>query len=95
MDPNTTRCEEVIITDLARRGKGVKHSPIRAIVQVYTKQGELIAEYDPSPETFTVMDLVNFTRWWWNARYKNSPAIVDQKVSEDEVFQWLDSIEKQ
>jgi len=45
----SVRIEEVIITDLASRGNGVT-TPYRRITQVFTKAGELIAEYDPLPE---------------------------------------------
>jgi len=41
-------CKEVVITTLKRRGTGIEHSPIRAITEVYDKDGTLIAEHDPS-----------------------------------------------
>lgn len=44
------KCEEVIITDKERRGTGETGSPIRKITQVYSKDGELIAEHDPYKE---------------------------------------------
>lgn len=40
-------CMEVIITTMQTRGKGLPGDPIRRITQVWTKAGELIAEYDP------------------------------------------------
>lgn len=41
-------CEEVIISTLTRRGEGTADDdPIRIIIQVFTKDGKLIAEYDP------------------------------------------------
>ena len=40
-----THCEEVIITT-ELRGDG-KDMPYRRVVQVFTKDGQLIAEYDP------------------------------------------------
>lgn len=44
----TAWIEEVIITTNARRGNGDSETnPIRIIRQVFTKSGELIAEYDP------------------------------------------------
>lgn len=54
---DTIKCEEVIISTLARRGKGVKYSPIRVITQVFTKDGELIAENDSLPETIELIVL--------------------------------------
>lgn len=42
-----TKCEEVIITTLARKGKGVVGNPTRSVRQVYDKKGVLIAENDP------------------------------------------------
>lgn len=60
---DTVICKELIITTLKRRGSGIEHSPIRVITEVYEKDGTKIAEYDPSPETFTEMDLLHFSRW--------------------------------
>lgn len=60
---DTIECREVIISTLKRRGKGAEHSPIRAITEVYEKDGTKIAEHDPSPEVFIQMDLLNFARW--------------------------------
>ena len=42
--------EEVIITHLERRGEGVGDDPIRRILQIWTKDGDLIAEVDPCKE---------------------------------------------
>jgi len=44
---DTCKYEEVIISTLKKRGDGTKTSPIRVITQVFTKEGELIAEVDP------------------------------------------------
>jgi hypothetical protein len=41
------KCEEVIICDIETRGKGIPEDPVRRILQVFTKDGELIAEKDP------------------------------------------------
>lgn len=41
------RCEEVIITDLLLRGSGTNEDPYRRVVQVWSKDGNLIAENDP------------------------------------------------
>ena len=51
---NTVKCEEVIISTLLRRGEGKPGDPIRVITQVFTKDGELIAERDPYLERETV-----------------------------------------
>ncbi len=40
------RCEEVIITG-EKRGKGTEDDPVRYVLQVYAKDGKLIAENDP------------------------------------------------
>jgi hypothetical protein len=57
-------CEEVIISRIARRGNGKSLiSPIRIITQVFAKDGTLIAEHDPSPETFPVCELMDYADW--------------------------------
>lgn len=38
---------KVIICTKTRRGQGVDGDPIRVITEVYTTDGDLIAEYDP------------------------------------------------
>lgn len=38
--------EEVIITMMEKRGKGVESDPVRRITQVFAKDGKLIAERD-------------------------------------------------
>lgn len=38
--------KEVVITTLARAGRGVQGDPIRIVVQIWEKNGELIAERD-------------------------------------------------
>jgi hypothetical protein len=40
------KCEEVIITDILLRGKGTPSDPYRRVVQVWAKDGTLIAEKD-------------------------------------------------
>ena len=42
-----TRCTELIVHEDALRGAGVEGSPYRRVVQVFTKDGELLAERDP------------------------------------------------
>lgn len=84
---NRIECKEVIVSRLSTRGKGVKHSPIRTITQVFEKDGTLIAESDPAPETFALFDLIHFCEW---ARSNYA----DNKITPEHVFRWLDSMEK-
>jgi len=60
---DTVYCEEVIITTITRRGKGIIGSPIRVICQVYHKSGHLIAENDPNGQ-FTQEDLLSFAAFF-------------------------------
>ena len=47
-DKMATRCTELIITEDTLRGTGVDMDPYRRVTQVFTKDGELLAERDPS-----------------------------------------------
>ena len=85
---DTVICKEVVITTLKRRGSGIEHSPIRVITEVYEKDGTLIAEHDPSPETFAQIDLLHFARWVKQMEYDAD------KLDSRAVIKWLDSIEK-
>jgi len=85
---DTVICKEVVITTLKRRGSGIEHSPIRVITEVYEKDGTLIAEHDPSPETFAPIDLLHFARWVKQMEYDAD------KLDSRAVVKWLDSIEK-
>lgn len=62
-DIDTVQAQEVIICTKARRGKGVTLDPIRVITEVFTKDGQLIAEHDPSPNTFTADEVLRFARY--------------------------------
>jgi hypothetical protein len=84
---DTVICKEVVITTLKRRGSGIEHSPIRVITEVYEKDGTLIAEHDPSPETFAQIDLLHFARWVKQMEYDAD------KLDSRAVVKWLDSIE--
>lgn len=84
---DTVICKEVIVSTIARRGKGERHSPIRIITQVFEKDGTLIAENDPSPETFVLFDLINFARWCI------INGIVTDRISPKDVHKWLDEIQ--
>lgn len=39
--------QELIVTDLELRGSGTRYSPIRRITQIWDREGDLIAEFDP------------------------------------------------
>ena len=84
---DTVFCKEMIISTISRRGNGTKLSPIRIITQVFEKDGTLIAEHDPSPETFTATDLIAFTKYCF------SNGIATEKVNMNDVNSWLDSLE--
>lgn len=85
---NNVICKEVIIANLTRRGNGIEYSPIRIITEVYEKDGTLIAEHDPSPETYATMDLIHFARWVKEKEL--NPDLLDSRA----VVKWLDSIYK-
>lgn len=40
---------EVIVTNLLVRGNGM-NTPMRQVTQYFSKEGELLAEFDPSPD---------------------------------------------
>jgi len=41
------KLEEVIITELDKKGRGIEGDPVRRILQIWSKEGKLIMEYDP------------------------------------------------
>lgn len=47
------RVQQVIISEQELRGQGTQENPMRRVLQVFTLNGELIAENDPlaSPQT--------------------------------------------
>jgi len=54
--------KELIVTDLSRRGNGCNEiSPVRSVLEVYTKEGELLAVHD-SQGNYTVEQLVDFAK---------------------------------
>lgn len=83
---DTVECKELIVTTLSRRGKGIKHDPVRVVMQVFEKNGTLVAEYDPRPGLFNQMDLVNYSKWLVRNEI-TTPSI-------SHVHEWLDSLEK-
>ncbi len=44
----SARCIELIVTEETLRGSGVEMDPYRRVTRIYTKDGELLAEHDPS-----------------------------------------------
>ena len=53
-------CQELILSKVARKGEGKFPSPIRELTQVFTKEGQLIAEYDPMGN-YTLEDLFSLS----------------------------------
>lgn len=54
--------KELVVTDLSRRGNGRDEtSPVRSIIEVYTKDGELLAVHD-SQGNYTVEQLLAFAK---------------------------------
>ena len=66
---DTVKVIEVVETTLTRRGDGVEGSPIRIITQYWDREGNLLAERDPSPEDKTtdleirILKLERAIRW--------------------------------
>jgi len=66
-----TYCEEVIITKITR-GKGTPESVCRMVVQIYKKDGTLIAESDPcgnftQEDTYELVKMMagkNISEFW-------------------------------
>ena len=55
--------KELIVTDLSRRGTGKDvTSPIRTVLEVYSKDGELLA-YNDSQGNYSVEDLISFSKF--------------------------------
>lgn len=53
--------QELIVTDLSRKGTGKDvTSLIRTVLEVYTKNGELLAYHD-SQGNYSVEDLISFS----------------------------------
>lgn len=83
---DTVVCKELIVSTIARRGKGTVHSPVRVITQVFEKDGTLIAEHDPSPETYVEWDLVHFARWC------GEKGLTADNINPTDVHKWLDGM---
>ncbi len=83
---DTAICKEVIVSTIARRGTGERKSPIRVITQVFEKDGTLIAEYDPRPELFAPLDMINFAKWCIRQGHKI------EHLNEQYIDTWLESL---
>ncbi len=77
------KLEEVILCSKERRGKGTEADPIRIIHQVYTKDGNLIAENDPEV-LYTKLDMCKFAEFF-NGWRETTATIEVFKV-------WMDSV---
>jgi predicted proteasome-type protease len=54
--------KELVITDLSRRGTGKDEtSPVRSVLEVYSKEGDLLAVHD-SQGNYTVEQLISFAK---------------------------------
>lgn len=54
--------KELVITDLSRRGTGKDEtSPVRSVLEVYSKNGDLLAVHD-SHGNYTVEQLISFAK---------------------------------
>lgn len=88
IEPDKIFAAELIISTKTRRGSGLNSlEPIRVITEIYTLDGEKIAEYDPcaGEVTFTVSDLVDFYKW----AKLNQPTT---EVTRETVLSWVNSI---
>jgi hypothetical protein len=78
---DTVSVKELIVSTLARRGNG-KQTPIRVVTEIFTKDGEKIAEHDPcaNEEVFALFDLIHFARWVLSNGIVNPNAITPSDV---------------
>ena len=68
--------KELIVSDLTRKGSGQSpFSPVRQVIEVYSKQGDLLAFHD-SYGNFSVEDLVEFGRF----------CLSNKELSVEEIF---------
>lgn len=86
MAKNNIYCEEVIISTLTSRGKGVEADPVRRITEVYDKAGNLIAEKDPIGG-YSKYDIISFCQW---CAIKNP----DSQINERALTDWLDTFKR-
>lgn len=68
--------KELVVTDLSRKGSGKNIlSPVRTVLEVYSKQGDLLAFHD-SYGNFSIEDLVEFGRF----------CLSNKELSVEEIF---------
>lgn len=68
--------KELVITDLSRKGSGKNvFSPVRAVIEVYSKSGDLLAFHD-SHGNFSVEDLLEFGQF----------CLSNKELSVEEIF---------
>lgn len=85
---NDICCKEVIISSLTLRGKGTETSPCRRIIQVFEKDGRLIAEHDPIPETYALFDMIHFAKWCIDNK------VFSDKIDPNDVIKWLETVKQ-
>ncbi len=56
-------CKEVIISNLTNRGNGTILNPCRKVLQIYNKNGELLAENDSNNCFFSLLQVISFAKW--------------------------------
>ncbi len=68
--------KELIVSDLTRKGSGQSpFSPVRTVLEVYSKQGDLLAYHD-SFGSFAVEDLLEFGQF----------CLSNKELSVEEIF---------
>lgn len=81
-----TYCEELIVTH-ASRGIGNKEYPFRRVLQIFKKDGTLLAENDSfkNDAGIDLVDILNFSRW------ANRNGLDPLKLTKEDVANWLDN----
>lgn len=59
-------CKEYIFSDEKRRGKGTSESLGREVIQIFSKEGKLVAEKDPCGG-YTMEDMYSFAKSYFAA----------------------------
>jgi hypothetical protein len=63
----TVLLKNLIVCSVQRRGSGKDlHSPVRILDQVYTPEGDLVAEHDPCGD-ITPESLLDFLKWHYES----------------------------
>lgn len=76
-------CKEVIVAQTMIMGNDTELYPMRIITQVFTKDGELIAEKDPINPRYSQAEMVAF------ANYCKS---IKRGIDTDDIYTFLESI---